>query len=651
MKNVVNYILSAQKKIFVVAFLAVFSSFYTMVWGAIYTHNYNENIKGSFNTSTKTLTITGTGAIPACTDGHNYYSSNNGNVEKIVIEEGITSIGAYVFDEYTNVTSITFPSTLTRISNNNFGNSKKIVEIHASSPNQWAQVTISSLSGHPFGTTTSVDNDVKSSRGFYFNGSAKKSRALIFTQGLDSIRQYTFCNARYFTSAHIPGSVSRIGKSALMCYFDTVVVNRMDRPILNNSSTISFNNPSVLIVPTNATNFTEARYWLYSTDAGKNSSGARSKNVQNVSGKVDGKDWSLSTSGVLTIDGSGAISTTYTDESGASQYPYYYFRYLVNKVVVTGGITGLSNILQRAQAMRTLEFQQDNISSATTVTPTSYIYDSPITMLFPYTAVENVNLSTWSSYKRQLSNAANIDQSEDNVSLLAALHNNLTEPFNMNLTRTLSNTMYNTYCSPIDMSAEEVTALFGGDTHLVELDAENTGMNEDDELVIAFKDAAEITAGTPYLIQPANNVEDPSFTNVDPSKVAAEEGVVETKYVDFHGTLNKRTISETEIDNQSVIFLTGTIVDGNQQLTWANGGTLKGMRAYWKVKGGTPASVMAKRPVLQIGNGENTTTDLGQVPSDKIQCTKVLRDGQIYILRGEKAYNLQGIEIDRPNKL
>lgn len=36
MKNVVNYILSAQKKIFVMAFLAVFSSFYTMVWGTDY---------------------------------------------------------------------------------------------------------------------------------------------------------------------------------------------------------------------------------------------------------------------------------------------------------------------------------------------------------------------------------------------------------------------------------------------------------------------------------------------------------------------------------------------------------------------------------------------------------------------------------------
>ena len=36
MKNVVNYILSAQKKIFVVAFLAVFSSIYTNVWGDRY---------------------------------------------------------------------------------------------------------------------------------------------------------------------------------------------------------------------------------------------------------------------------------------------------------------------------------------------------------------------------------------------------------------------------------------------------------------------------------------------------------------------------------------------------------------------------------------------------------------------------------------
>ena len=35
-------------------------------------------------------------------------------------------------------------------------------------------------------------------------------------------------------------------------------------------------------------------------------------------------------------------------------------------------------------------------------------------------------------------------------------------------------------------------------------------------------------------------------------------------------------------------------------------------------------------------------TSVEQVPSDQVQCTKVLRDGQIFILRGEKVYNAQG---------
>jgi len=36
---------------------------------------------------------------------------------------------------------------------------------------------------------------------------------------------------------------------------------------------------------------------------------------------------------------------------------------------------------------------------------------------------------------------------------------------------------------------------------------------------------------------------------------------------------------------------------------------------------------------------------IGEVPSDQVPCTKVLRDGQIYILSGSKTYNLQGMEV------
>ena len=39
---------------------------------------------------------------------------------------------------------------------------------------------------------------------------------------------------------------------------------------------------------------------------------------------------------------------------------------------------------------------------------------------------------------------------------------------------------------------------------------------------------------------------------------------------------------------------------------------------------------------------EGETTGVGNVPSDQVQSTKFLRDGKMYILRGEKVYNAQG---------
>lgn len=50
--------------------------------------------------------------------------------------------------------------------------------------------------------------------------------------------------------------------------------------------------------------------------------------------------------------------------------------------------------------------------------------------------------------------------------------------------------------------------------------------------------------------------------------------------------------------------------------------------------------------VLASYSSEFTTTGsataIDNVPSDQVQCTKVVRNGQIFILRGEKVYNAQG---------
>ena len=48
---------------------------------------------------------------------------------------------------------------------------------------------------------------------------------------------------------------------------------------------------------------------------------------------------------------------------------------------------------------------------------------------------------------------------------------------------------------------------------------------------------------------------------------------------------------------------------------------------------------MASVPLRQTSQGINNAQ------SNQVQCTKVIRDGQIFILRGDKTYTLQGQKV------
>lgn len=76
-----------------------------------------ENLKWMYVESTHTLTISGTGRM----DDYNYsyhrgpWSDYQNDIQKVVIESGVTSIGAYAFDFYSALTTVTIPSSVTSI--------------------------------------------------------------------------------------------------------------------------------------------------------------------------------------------------------------------------------------------------------------------------------------------------------------------------------------------------------------------------------------------------------------------------------------------------------------------------------------------------------------------------------------------------------
>ena len=70
-----------------------------------------ENVTWQYNTDTKMLTISGTGAMYDSTDKLGYYAFYKGLAEKLVIEEGITSIGQSAFDGYIALENVDIKGT------------------------------------------------------------------------------------------------------------------------------------------------------------------------------------------------------------------------------------------------------------------------------------------------------------------------------------------------------------------------------------------------------------------------------------------------------------------------------------------------------------------------------------------------------------
>ena len=157
--------------------------------------------------------------------------------------------------------------------------------------------------------------------------------------------------------------------------------------------------------------------------------------------------------------------------------------------------------------------------------------------------------------------------------------------------------------------------------------------------------------------------------------IGAEEATVTTNDVTVEPQDNAATVTwptsenaatyTIEITKDGVVFCT-LIFNGNGQLTGiafapsrdgshhAPAAKMTANGLQFTVTGLNSATHYAltlqakdnQNAVLASYSSEFTTTGsataIDNVPSDQVQCTKVVRNGQIFILRGEKVYNAQG---------
>ena len=157
-----------------------------------------------------TLTISGTGAMK---DYDYYYNNpspayNNSNVKKVVIEDGVTSIGNSAFYNCDGLTSITIPKSVTSIENYAFYNCTGLTSITI--PDSVTSIGDSVFEKCSNLSNITLSNNITSIGTFAFNGCSSLT-SITIPDSVTSIENYAFSGCSSLTSITIPDGVTSIG--------------------------------------------------------------------------------------------------------------------------------------------------------------------------------------------------------------------------------------------------------------------------------------------------------------------------------------------------------------------------------------------------------------------------------------------------------
>ena len=219
---------------------------------------------------------------------------------------------------------------------------------------------------------------------------------------------------------------------------------------------------------------------------------------------------------------------------------------------------------------------------------------------------------------------------ENNEELLTDLNGSTT---NVSVYRNLTGGMYNTLCLPFDVNELTGTPLENA-TIWQYNGATVKGDGTSKEIFLDFAEVTSITAGEPYLVEPAEDIAAPmEFKNVTISVTNGND--IAKGAVTMHGILHP---TELQANNKSILFLVE-----NNNLAWANEtANMNGMRAYFKVN---EPSLLSARTRAYIRREPTVATDMENITTSETEIKKVIYNGSIYIIRGDEVYTIQGTKV------
>ena len=220
---------------------------------------------------------------------------------------------------------------------------------------------------------------------------------------------------------------------------------------------------------------------------------------------------------------------------------------------------------------------------------------------------------------------------ENNEELLIDLNGSTT---NVSVYRSLTGGMYNTLCLPFGVDDLTGTPLENATVWQYN-GATVKGDGTSKEIFLDFAEVTSITAGEPYLVEPAEDIAAPmEFKNVTISVTNGSEIAPHTA-VTMHGILHP---TELQANNKSILFLVE-----NNNLAWANEtANMNGMRAYFKVN---EPSLLSARTRAYIRREPTVATDMENISTSETEIKKVIYNGTLYIIRGDEVYTIQGTKV------
>ena len=232
-----------------------------------------------------------------------------------------------------------------------------------------------------------------------------------------------------------------------------------------------------------------------------------------------------------------------------------------------------------------------------------------------------------SKYTFQVIHEVVVDENADNTTALAPYEG---ETVTATVVRNFEPNKCYTLTLPFDMNAAQITAAFGNATvynfySIVEQNAE--------ELYLEFIPTSSIQAGRPcLLVTPSGSFDANDGFEVEDVIISTSLQPVQVGAVTMEPVLDNGYL----MDDPSEYY----VWDGGLYCAGTYNMTSKGLRAYFVSS--SPLPVRAR--VVLKDNAETSIPLISTQTSNKVR--KIMKDGQIIIIRGEEQYNIQGQRID-----